>query len=120
MEFRNNQRGFMMAEIMISLGLLGFSALVLYSGTSYMSNNLSLMKQNRQSTDIMTEMINTFSSSAQLLQVNYSPNATLPSELPIAWDSNGEKMLVKDCIEPCHLKGRMGILVTPTPSKKFI
>lgn len=108
-----------MVELIIAIAMLGASALVLHGAIGFMNKNISKAKLSRQSKDIVSEMINTFSTSAPFLQVDYSPGATFSNELPIAWDTSGERALVSECKSPCALRGRMAVLITPTPNKKI-
>lgn len=116
---KNCRKGFMMVEVMIALAILGGSALVLYGAVGFMNKSLGKVKLSRQSKDIVSGMINTFSTSAPILQVNYAASATFPASLPVAWETNGERRLVSECGTPCALRGRMGVLITPTDNKKL-
>ena len=115
------QSGFTFAELMVAAGLLGVLTYSILNSTSMMNKSASTTKLQRQAKDIVNEMINTFTTTASNLQVDYSSNPTFPSDLPIAWDISGERMLTSDCLKlnPCHLSGRMGILLVPTSNKKI-
>jgi prepilin-type N-terminal cleavage/methylation domain-containing protein len=116
-----NQRGFTLVELMVAAGLLGILTYSILNSTSSMNKSASMTKLQRQAKDIVNEMINTFTTTASNLQVDYSYNPTFPTNLPIAWDVSGERMLTSECekLKPCHLTGRMGIIVTPTSNKKI-
>jgi type II secretory pathway pseudopilin PulG len=120
-EMKLDQSGFTFAELMVAAGLLGILTYSILNSTSIMNSSASKTKLQRQAQDVVNEMINTFTTSADNLQVDYSSNASFPSELPIAWDVSGEKMLLSECkkLNPCPLNGRMGMLVVPTANKKI-
>lgn len=111
--------GFTLVEAIITIALVAGAVLILVGGVADLNKSVSKIKVSRQSKDIVSELINTFSASAPLMQVDYSPSATFPNTLPIAWDTNGKKMLVNDCSNPCELRGRMGVLITPTQNKRL-
>ncbi|NOT80618.1 MAG: hypothetical protein HOP07_16645 [Bacteriovoracaceae bacterium] len=111
--------GFTFLEAIITMAVLAGSVLVLVGGVADLNKSVSKIKVSRQSKDIVSELINTFSASAPLMQVDYSPSAVFPNTLPIAWDTNGKKMLLSDCTLPCELRGRMGVLIIPTQNKRL-
>jgi hypothetical protein len=113
-----NSNGFMMVEVLIALAILAGSAVILHGAVGYMNKEIYKIKLNRQSKEVVTGMINTLTNSGSILQVDYSNSQTFPTDLPIAWDNNGGKKLVKDCGNPCALEGRMGVIITPTDNKK--
>ena len=116
-----NQKGFTFVELMVAAGLLGIITYVIINSTSSMQKSASTTKIQRQAKDIVNEMINTLTTTASTLQVDYSSNPSFPAKLPIAWDTSGEKMLTVDCeaLNPCNLRGRMGVMVVPTSNKKI-
>lgn len=115
----NGQRGMSLAEILVAFAILGGIVVVIINGTSFLQKNVTKVKLNTESKDIVNEMINTLTASASTLQVDYSSSPQFPSELPIAWDKDGNKILLKDCSSPCALKGRMGVLITPTNNRRL-
>ena len=116
---KHNQKGFSLVELMVAAGILGVITLVMINSTSLMQKNANSTKLKRQVKEIVIEMINTLTSTASTVQIDYSSNPTFPSELPIAWDTTGEKMLVSSCGNPCPLKGRMAVLMIPIANKKI-
>lgn len=114
-----NQRGFSLIETMVAGAILATVGYGVYGGIDTINQKLNKSKLKVQASNKVVEIINTFSTSASYLQVDYSPSATFPTPLPVAWDLNGEKMLLKLCNDPCPLKGRMGVIVTPSSNKKL-
>lgn len=114
-----NQKGFSLAELMVAAGILGVITYIIINSTSIMQKGTTHTKLQRQAKDIVNEMINTFTTTASTLQVDYSANPTFPAELPIAWGTSMERKLVSECGNPCPLKGRMGVMLIPTANKKI-
>lgn len=114
-----NQKGFSLTELMVAAGILGAATYIILNSTSLLQKGTTQTKLKREAKDIVNEMINTFTTTASNLQVDYSANPTFPSDLPIAWGTTAERMLVSECGNPCPLKGRMGVLLTPTANKKI-
>jgi len=115
----NKLRGFSLVEAMIAIAIIAGSSLLITGSISDIQKKVTQVKLTQSSQNNITELINTFTTSAHLMQVDYSNNPTFPTTLPIAWDTNGQKMLVANCATPCPLLGRMAVLITPTPNKKL-
>ncbi len=117
-----NSAGFTLLEIIISIAIFSGIMLVVTDGFSFLNKAVNTTKLGSESKDIVNEMISSLSTSASTLQVDYSSTPAFPTNLPIAWDTSGERELLSDCIKivnPCHLRGRMGVIVTPTDNKRL-
>ena len=113
---RRFNRGFTLVETMVAgliLATMGAGVLV---GINYWFKALNKVQEENVISDVYLEIINSLSSNAKYLQIDYdtgqSAEALLAGDLPMAWNAKGLRLPVSECEKSCP-KGRYGVITEP-------
>ncbi|MCK5073673.1 MAG: prepilin-type N-terminal cleavage/methylation domain-containing protein [Bacteriovoracaceae bacterium] len=120
LKFHNNKNGFGLVEALVSIGIMATLSAGIYLGIEYWFKELDTCKADLTLNDIHIELVDSLSTRAQFLQVDYSSESAesiLGGGLPMAWNSKGDQIPVKDCNPNCP-SGRYGMVVKPLTGSK--
>ena len=119
-----NSTGMGLIEAMMAAGMLAIITAGVYKGVDMWTQILSTEKSTSISDGIKTEIIQSFASQAQFMQIDYSTRSAsqiLSGRLPMAWNKFGKKVPVSICeINKECPRGRYGVVVKAVTGHKGI